>query len=140
MATPIGTRKLILKVAGTDFSDSVAAVTIVSGDKDSDFMSFAEALAGGSRDYTLKIKMKQDTAAASLWYYAWSQAGSDVAVEIWPNGGTVASASAPKISGTVTVKEPNGDFLGGEANKSTTALFTTEVEWVFTAKPTLAIV
>lgn len=135
----IGTRKLILKVAGTDFSDSVSNVAIKSGKKDSDFMSFADALAGGARQYTLALTLKQNTAAATLWYTIWSSLGTDVAIEIWPNGGTVASASTPKITGTATVFEPEGELLGGKANASNQALQTTDVEWTFTAKPTLVI-
>lgn len=136
----LGTRKLILKVAATTFTDSVSDVRIVAGEKDSDFISFADALAGGARDYTLKMTMKQDTSASSLWYYAWNSAGTDVAVSIWPNGGVARSATTPEITGTVTIVEPDGDFLGGEANASNTAVFTTEVEWKFTAKPVLNIV
>jgi hypothetical protein len=139
VATIIGTRKTVLKIASTDFSDSISKCAIVASEKDSDFMSFAEALAGGARDYTLALTIRQDTAAASLWYYAWSQAGTDVAVEFWPNGGTTESATLPKITGTVTVREPDGDFLGGEANKSSTAVNTIDVEWQFTAKPTIDI-
>ena len=103
-------------------------------------MTFADALAGGAREYKLALTLKQDTSTTSLWYYAWASAGTDVAVEVWPNGGgTPATATPPKIGGTVTVVEPDGDFLGGEANASSTAVFTTEVEWTFTAKPTLVI-
>jgi hypothetical protein len=137
----VGTRKMVVRVDSTDFTDSVKSAKIVAGDKDSDFMSFAEALAGGARQYTLALTLKQATDTTSLWYYAWAQAGTDIAVELWPNGrpsnGT-ATSTQPKVSGTVTVVEPDGDFLGGEANKSTTAKFTTDVEWIFTAKPTLA--
>lgn len=139
MATIIGTRKTILKIASTDVSSEVSSVILTSGKKDSDFMSFTEALAGGARDYKLKLKIRQDTAAASLWYNMWSLLGTDVTYEFWPNGGTVASATAPKFSGSVTVMEPDGDFLGGDANASPTAVNIAEVEWVCTAKPTLTI-
>lgn len=136
----LGTRKLILKVGGTDYTDSVSNVRIVSGEKDTDFMSFLEASQGGAREYKLALTLKQDTSTSSLWYYAWSVAGTDVAVEVWPNGGGVTeSATTPKVTGTVTIVEPDGDFLGGEANKSNTAVFTTEVEWTYTAKPVLDI-
>ena len=142
----LGTRKLklFLGASPTDFTDSVSNVRIVSGEKDTDFVSFLEAASGGAREYKLALTLKQDTATTSLWYYAWSQAGSDVAVEVWPNGQnstspTTPTATYPKVSGTITIVEPDGDFLGGEANKSNTAVFTTEVEWTFTAKPTLAV-
>lgn len=138
----LGTRKLVLYVDSTDFTSSVSNVRITAGDKDTDFVSFTEAAAGGAREYKLAMTMKQDTSTTSLWYYAWNEAGGDVAVEIWPNGynGGVESATYPKITGTVTISEPDGDFLGGEANKSSTAVFTTEVEWTFTAKPVIDIV
>lgn len=137
----LGTRKLVLRVDGTDFTDSVSDVRIVSGEKDSDFMSFTEAAAGGAREYKLAMTLKQDTSTTSLWYYAWAESGTDQAVEIWPNGynGGEESTTYPKISGTVTITEPDGDFLGGEANKSSTAVFVTEVEWTFTAKPTIDV-
>ena len=140
MATPIGTRKMKLKVVATDYTAEVSKVRIIAEDSDSDFVSFADALAGGLRAYKLKMTIKQDTAAASLWYYIWSQLGAEVAVELWPNGGTVAAALTPKITGTVVVIEPDGDLLGGDANKSTTALNSVDVEWLFIAKPVLAIV
>jgi hypothetical protein len=135
----IGTRKMVFKVASTDYTDEVSSVVISSKETDSDFVSFADALLGGLRDYTLKLKIRQNTDASSLWYYAWNNAGSDVAVQLWPNGGTTPSATTPKFSGTATVMEPDGDFLGGEANPSSTAVNVIEAEWLFTAKPAIAI-
>lgn len=134
-----GTRKLILKVDGTDYSDSVSDVRVVAGESDADFVSFEEARNGGARMYTLTMTLKQDSAAASLWYMAWANAGTEVDVEVWPNGGTVESATTPKFTGTVVVTEPDGDFLGGEADRSTKKFFTSEFEWEFTAKPVLDI-
>lgn len=141
-----GTRrlKLFMGASPTDYTSSVSNVRIVSGEADSDFVSFADALAGGAREYHLALTLKQDSATTSLWYYAWSVAGTDVACEVWPNGQnttlpTTPTAVYPKVHGTVTITEPDGDFLGGEADASPTAVFTCEMEWKFTAKPTLAI-
>jgi hypothetical protein len=140
VATLIGTRKTVLKIDSTDFSDSISKCAIVAGDKDSDFMSFAEALAGGAREYKLALTIRQDTASGSLWYYAWNEAGQDEAIEFYPCGVTSpATPATPKITGTVTITEPDGDFIGGEANKSSTALNVIEVEWTFTAKPSIVI-
>jgi hypothetical protein len=140
MATIIGTRKTVLKVGGTDFTTHVSKCVIVSGDSEDDFISFAEALAGGARDYKLQLTIRQDTADDSLWYYAWDNAGDDVAVEFWPNGdGVTEGATTPKVTGTVTIVEPDGDFVGGEANRSNIATQVVEVEWAFTAKPTIDI-
>jgi hypothetical protein len=134
-----GTRKLILKVDGTDYSDSVSDVRVVAGESDADFVSFEEARNGGARMYTLAMTLKQDSAAASLWYMAWANAGAEVDVEVWPNGGSTAAVDTPLFTGTVIVTEPDGDFLGGEADRSTKKYFTTEFEWEFTDKPDLDI-
>lgn len=135
----LGTRKLKFKIASTDYTDSVSEVRITTEESDSDFVSFAEAAAGGARQYRLALTLKQDTAAASLWYYAWGSAGTEVACEVWPNGGTVASVTTPKFTMTAVVMEPDGDFIGGEANKSTTSYFTAEFVWDLVAKPVLVI-
>lgn len=136
MSNPVGTRKLVLKVEGTDFSDAVKVCVVTSRKADGGFGSFAEARAGGPREYVLKLTMKQDTAAATLHDYVWAHFGEEVDVEVWPHGGTVAAVATPKYTGTCVVAEPDGELLGGEANESTSARFTTEVEWVFLAKPT----
>jgi len=140
MATIIGTRKLVLIVDSEDYSTEVSKCMITTGDTDSDFVSFPDALAGGLRDYTLKLTIRQNTADDSLWYFAWDRAGDDVDVEVWPNGdGITEGATTPKVTGTVTITEPDGTFVGGQANRSNTKVQTCEVEWKFTAKPAIDI-
>lgn len=138
----LGTRALVVRIGATDYSDQVSDARLKSDEDDSDFVSFAQAAAGGARKYTLALTLAQDTASTSLWYFAWNSAGTTQTVEVWPNGrpGTgIASPTQPKVTCSAVVSEPNGDLLGGEANKSTTARFTSEYEWECTAKPTLAI-
>jgi hypothetical protein len=132
----LGTRSLTISVGGTDFTSQVSNCRIVSGEADSDFVTFANAAAGGSRVYTLAFTAVQDPETASLWDKVWTAAGTTAAVIIRPNGGTTASATEPHFTGNVVITEPDGDLLGGEANASTTARFTFDAEWEFTAKPT----
>lgn len=135
--TPLGTRSLKFKVGTTEFNADVSNCRIVSAESDSDFVSFAQAAAGGARDYTLAFTATQDPAdATSLWRKVWDSAGSTVAVSINPYGGTTFSTANPGYTGNVVITEPDGDLLGGEANASTTARFTIDLEWKFTAKPT----
>ena len=139
----LGTRALVFRVGSTptDYSSSVSNVRVTSAESDSDFISFADAAAGGARDYALAITMVQDPASTSLWELIWTSAGTDVPYEVWPNGRPVSgtpSATQPKYSGTCSIREPDGDLLGGEADASTTARFLTEVEWPLTARPTKA--
>lgn len=136
----LGTRKLRFFIGATEYTDSISTCKITADEKDTDFVSFAEAAAGGAREYKLALTLKQNTDSAALWYYMWNAAGTDVAITVWPNGGTVASTTTPKVTGTVTVTEPNGDLLGGDADASPTAYFTAEAEWTFTAKPALIVV
>jgi hypothetical protein len=135
----IGTRRLILSIDGDDVSADVSSATIVSAATSSDFVSFADAAAGGGREYHLKLTFVQDAVTASLWDQVWSAAGTDVAVIVQPYGSAAASATTPHFHGTVTIVEPDGDLLGGDADASTTARFVTEVEWPFTAKPTRVV-
>lgn len=132
----IGTRKLTLTIDGDEVAAEVSTATITSKEAKSDFVSFADAAAGGTREYGLKLKFIQDATSSSLWNQVWSAAGSDVAVVVRPYGNATASAGEPHFHGTVTITEPDGDYLGGDADPSTSARFVTEVEWIFTAKPT----
>jgi hypothetical protein len=135
MATGLGTRALILSVEGVDYSDAVSSVSLNAADSDSDFLSFAEARAGGSRTYSLAMTLKQDVTSASLWRMIWDNAGDEVAVIIRPNGGTAISGSTPTFAGTAVVAEPDGTVLGGDASKSASARFVVDVAWEFTGKP-----
>lgn len=132
----IGTRKLTMTIDGDEVAPEVSSAVINSAETDSDFVSFAQAAAGGGRDYTLALTFVQDAAAGSLWDKVWTAAGTDVPVVVRPYGNATPTATQPHFTGTVTVTEPDGALLGGEADASNTARFTTEVEWHFLAKPT----
>lgn len=132
----IGTRLLKMTVSGTERNAECATAEITSGETDSDFQTFADAAAGGGRDYKLHILAVQDAAVGTLWDLVWASSGSTVACVLKPYGNTTASASQPHYSFNAVVTEPEGTFLGGEADKSTTARMTFEAEWPLEAKPT----
>lgn len=131
----IGTRKLTLTIDGDEVAPEVSVAAVRSAETDSDFVTFADAAAGGGRTYVLGLTIAQDAAAGSLWSQIWDNAGTEVPVLVRPYGNAVATAAEPHFSGDVVISEPDGDLIGGEADASTTARFTTEVEWKFTAKP-----
>lgn len=139
-STPLGTRSLKLDIDGVEYTADVSKVSIESAAADSDFVSFADAKAGGRREYTLKFTATQDPAdAASIWNTIWTQAGEEIDVEVNPYGGAAPTAATPTFTGTVIITEPDGTLLGGEADPSTTARFTMDLEWKFTAKPTKVV-
>jgi len=133
----IGTRKLKIKVGEppTEYNMDVSRAEITSGETDSDFVSFADAAAGGGRDYALEFTAVQDAATGSLWDEVWSNAGDEVAVTIAPYGNDVASITEPHFDMTAIVSEPDGTLLGGEADASATAKMTFECEWKLIGKP-----
>lgn len=132
----LGTRLLKLKIGGTEYTAQVSKAVIVSGEADSDFVTFADAAAGGAREYRLEFTAVQDAATGTLWDQVFTAAGTSVAVVFNPYGVTTATAATPFFNGNVTITEPDGDFMGGEADASTSARFTFECSWVFAAKPT----
>ncbi len=144
----LGTRALVFRMATAatpstfvDYTDEVSNVQITSTESDTDFVTFAQAAAGGAREYSLVITMAQDTSTTGLWYKIWDEAGDTVPYEVWPNGYNAGTASTtyPKFSGSVVITEPDGAVIGGEADASATARFVSEVTWVCTAKPSMAV-
>lgn len=132
----IGTRKLTLSVDGSDVTAEISKGVITSNDAGSDFTTFADTAAGGKREYRLEITAVQDAETGSLWDKVWTAAGSSVDFVLDPYGGGAPTPANPQYEGTCTITEPDGDFLGGEANSSTSARFVFSVAWVCDAKPT----
>ncbi len=132
----IGTRKLVLEIDGETVEAECSKAVITSAEGEADFTSFEDARNGGARDYGLNIVLQQDAATGSLWSKIWDEAGQDVPFVVKPYGNLTAPSEAqPWFEGIATVTEPDGDFLGGEANKSNTAKMTTEVTWPCLARP-----
>ncbi|HEY0889654.1 MAG TPA: hypothetical protein VGE38_08600 [Nocardioides sp.] len=129
-------RLISLEVESIDRSDEVSKAVITSGESESDFTSFASARSGGSRDYALAMTIAQDHASGTLWDLIWTGAGTEVDGVYAPYGNELPSVSQPHYGFTAVVAEPDGDFLGAEANASTSAVAVIEVEWALTGKPT----
>ena len=130
----LGTRLLTLTLGGTDYTAQVSKAVVTSGSADSDFTTFADAAAGGAREYKLEFTAVQDTTIGTLWDKVFTEPGTTVAGVLAPNGGVI-SDSNPAYTFNATITEPDGDFIGGEADASTTARFTFECSWSLAAKP-----
>lgn len=131
----LGTRLLKIEVDGTDYTAQVSKAVITSGESDSDFITFADAAAGGGREYRLEFTAVQDAATGTLWDEVFTNAGDTVPFTLMPYGNAVPSATEPHFEGNATITEPDGDFIGGEADASTSARFVFECSWVLDAKP-----
>lgn len=136
----VGTRDLVLIINGVDYSAAVSRAVILSVPTDSDFVPFAVAMNGGARDYHLAMSMYQDIGALSLWRVVWSQRTIDLPFELWPSGRPgdgIPTATQPRFVEVATVDEPNGDFMGGEADPDPEARMTCDAAWRCTGKPVL---
>ncbi len=129
------TNKLTVSIDGAESAPDVSSVAVNAAASSADFVPFS-AGAGGGRDYVLALTIAQDSALNSTWDQIWSHAGEDIDVIVRPYGNSAASATQPHYHGTVTVKEPDGTLIGGDYNASSTAVFTVQVEWAFSSKPT----
>jgi hypothetical protein len=131
----VGTRLLTLEVDGQSATDEVSVAKVTAGASDSDFLTFADAAAGGARAYNLVMTAVQDMVADTLWDLMWSAPGTEVVYTIAPYGNATPSPSQPHFTGSAIVSEPDGDLIGGEADVSTTARMTFDATWQCTAKP-----
>lgn len=132
----LGTRLLTITIGGTEYKTELSKAVVTSGEADSDFVTFADAAAGGKREYRLEFTAAQDMATGSLWDKVWTAAGTTVACVLKPYGNAAASVTQPHYTFNATITEPDGDFIGGEADASTTARQKIECSWVLDAKPT----
>lgn len=135
----LGTRKLKIEVDGDDFTADVSNARFTSGGADTDFLSFAQANAGGSREYRLQGTAAQDLVVAALWRITYESPGDEIAVVLMPYGNATPTATEPHVSATCIVAEPDGDWVGGEANASPTSRMTFELNWLCTARPVLVV-
>lgn len=131
-----GTRSLILEIAGEEVDNQISKGVVTAGESDADFTTFRVARGGGAREYRIEMTAVQDHAEDSVWDLTFTSAGETVPFLLRPYGNAVPSVSQPHYSGNVTIAEPDGDWIGGEANSSTSARFTVDLSWVCDGKPT----
>lgn len=131
----LGTRLLKISIGASDYTAQVSKAVVTAGESKADFVTFADAAAGGSREYQLEFKAVQDATTGTLWDKVFTAAGTSVACILMPYGNAVASATQPHFTFDAIVTEPDGDFIGGEADSSTSARFVFECAWVLAAKP-----
>lgn len=124
-------RHATLLLNAIERAGEASKIEIDVADADSDFVTFADALAGGKKVRTLMLTFAQDHAADSLWTLMEENAdtGGEVDGVYRPYGNATPSATQPHYEFTVQIKYPDGLMLGGEADASVTATNTIDVEW-----------
>lgn len=122
----------------TEYSAYLTNARFSAADSEADTITFADALAGGAKDYTFQGTALQDDGgnSAAFWTFVQANPGATVQLRYMPQGNTTATTTAPHWTATATVAAWDGDFLGGEASSSTTLKQTFDFSWALTAAPT----
>lgn len=109
----IGTVELFLEATSVVMNNEEAS---------GDVTTFADAAAGGARQYFFQITAVQSLAATSLWRYLWENTG-EVATFVFAPAGNIATPTPdqPHFEGTLKVgPKPS---IGGAAGATTTHTF-----------------
>jgi hypothetical protein len=89
-----------ISIAGTDFSDSIAALTLDVSREQLEITAFGDSARryiGGLQDSSVTISLHQDFASGSVDSTIWSNLGGTVAIVVKPTSGAV-SATNPSYS------------------------------------------
>lgn len=113
-----------IDIGGTDFSASIAAVTLDISTDEQETTAFGNdyrTRIAGLKDASITLDFHQDFGAASVDATLFPLLGSAVAFEVKPTSGTV-SATNPAYSGTaiVTSYQPFSNSVGDLATLSVT--------------------
>lgn len=108
----------LLGTPGVDYSGNIKECKIGSEDKDDSDLTFAEAIAGETKDFTVTIKALASTAVGSLWRYLWDNPGEEFAFVYGPNGNAVATADKPHF--LMTLKSDGRPPIGSTARRAKT--------------------
>lgn len=89
-----------ITIGGTDFSDSLAAVTLDVSREQLEITAFGDSARryiGGLQDSSVTLSFHQDFAAGAVDSTIWSNLGGTVAIVVKPTSGSV-SATNPSYS------------------------------------------
>lgn len=136
-ATSINKRLMKVTIEGVEQNIVLTNARLVSAESDADTTTFADAAAGGSRQYNFAGTALQDPDADSIFELIWNHPGQEVDIVMKPFGNATPTVQQPHYTFTAIVKEPDGDMLGGDADASATAYMTIEFEWETTSRPVI---
>jgi hypothetical protein len=121
MSTRIKGSALKLTIGTQDYWADITSAVLENEEAGAGVTTFADAQAGGARQFYMTLSAIQSTAVSSFWSYVWANTGAVVSYVYAPHGNETATVSEPHFVGTVKV--PAKPSIGGEAG--------TAVEYVF---------
>jgi hypothetical protein len=123
MGARIKGTKLTLTMGSTEISIDATSAVLDNVAGSADVTTFADALAGGTWDWSIAISGVQSTEVASFWRFLWANSGQIVPYVLRPHGNATPTPSEPHFTGTVKIdKKPP---IGGAAGMASTFAFDT---------------
>ena len=121
---------LVLQFDSVDYTAQVGRIELKSEDADNDFTTFADAAAGGKRQFYIEIEAVQSLDSDSLWTYLWENTGDVVAYSFAPTG---SPTTAAHFTGNIRIgAKPD---VGGEAGSTWTFEYRLDCEETPTLVP-----
>lgn len=113
-------KSISFTVGAVEYLYDVTSVLFTHEEAEDDVVTFADAAAGGSYEWTCTVNAVQSTDADSLHTFLWANAGSTVAFKFAPKGNTsTPTVTSPHYTGSVIVPGKKPD-LGGDAGADNT--------------------
>lgn len=113
----------VIEIAGTDFSSSLAAVTLDVSKEQLEITSFGDSARryiAGLQDASVTFSFHQDFATGSVDETLWDNLGGTVAVTITPSGTVTASSPQYSFNALVTSTQPYSSNVGDLATMDVT--------------------
>jgi len=115
---------LTIEIDSVEYKTHLTSVLLEQAEADSKFVTFADAAAGGSYEWTMKGTASQDDAEDSFWNMVWDNTGTEVDFVMARAGNAVATATQPHFTGTVKIGVKPA--IGGDAGED---VWSFDFEW-----------
>jgi len=126
MTTRIKGTGLVLKIDGTDYYAECVSAVLENEEATAAVTTFADAAAGGARQFYFSIAAIQSPDNVSLWSKIWENTG-DIANYIFaPTGVLTPGTNNPVFTGTIKI--PVKPTIGGTASATGEYTFTTRFD------------
>jgi len=126
MSTRIKGTGLYLSIDGTDYYADCVSAVLDNEDAPAAVTTFADAAAGGARQFFFSIEAIQSPDSASLWSKIWDNTGDIVNYIFAPTGTSTPGTNNPVFTGTVKI--PVKPAIGGTASTTGEYTFTTRFD------------
>jgi hypothetical protein len=117
---------LVLEIDGVDYYADCVSAVLENEEAAAAVTTFADAAAGGARQFYFAIEAIQSPDSASLWSKIWDNTGDVVNYTFAPTGNDTPGTNNPVFTGTVKI--PVKPAIGGTASATGEYTFTTRFD------------